>query len=206
MQVKPATWHRRIAAQTLDLCILGLVLVLVARVLPEGPPPADSMAFFTEQDFINYFTLVVAALLLTILAFQISTVTRATPGQRLLNLRLSTLGGLAPSHKQVNIRLLTAIRNLLLIMLPGPVIALVVGVSVAAVLNIPFTTTDKILLRLEIPQTIRYTIHGLSFLALVAAVWLIAVRPALAYLERAHGGLTSLDMESGTTHVYRGDA
>jgi hypothetical protein len=206
MQVKPATWHRRIAAQTLDLCLLGLALVLLAPLLPEGPPPADSMAFFTGQDFINYFTLVAAALLLTVLAFQIAKVTRATPGQRLLSLRLTTLGGLAPSHKQVNIRLMTAIRNLLLIMLPGPIIALLVGASVAAVLNIPFTTTDKLLLKLEIPQSIRYAIHGVSFLALLAAVWAIAFRPTLAYFERAQGGLTGLDVKSGTTHVYRGDA
>jgi hypothetical protein len=206
MQIKPASWHRRIAAQAIDLCLLALVLYLAARILPEGPPPADSMAFFTGQDFINYFILVALALLLTTAAFQIMKAIHATPGQRMLNLQLKTLGGQAPNHKQVNTRLITALRNILLIMLPGPIIALVVGTSVAAVLNIPFTTTDKLLLKMEIPQTIRYAIHGISFVALLAAVWAVAVRPALAYFERSRGGLTGLDVKSGTTHVYRSDA
>jgi hypothetical protein len=205
MKVKPANWHRRIAAQALDLFLLGLVLVLIARVLPDGPPPADSMAFFTGQDFINYFSLVAFALAITVAVFQVVKVTKATPGQRILSLRLTTLDALEPSNKQVNIRLITAIRNILIIMLPGPIIALIVGASVASLLNIPFTTTDKVLLKLEIPQAVRYTIHGVSFLALFAAVWAIAVRPAITYFERANGGLTGLDVKSGTTHVRRND-
>ncbi len=206
MQAKPATWHRRIVAQTLDLCLLGLVLALFAQVLPDGPPPADSMAFFTKQDFINYFILVAVALLLTVAAFQLVAATQATPGQRLLNLQLVTLDGQRPSRKQVNTRQKTALINMLLIMLPGPVIALVVGFTVAAMLNIPFTTTDKVLLKLEIPQGIRYAIHAVSFLALLAGVWAIAVRPTITYFERAHGGLTGLDERSGTVHVRLGDA
>ncbi|KNZ33417.1 MAG: hypothetical protein AD742_05780 [Methylibium sp. NZG] len=91
-------------------------------------------------------------------------------------------------------------------MLPGPVIALIVGASVAAVLNIPFTTTDKLLLKLEIPAGVRYAIHGLSFLALFAAVWAIAIRPAIHYFKNAHGGLTKLDLKSGTAHVIANDA
>jgi uncharacterized membrane protein YozB (DUF420 family) len=91
-------------------------------------------------------------------------------------------------------------------MLPGPIIALIVGVTVAVLLNTPFTTTDKLLLQLEISKDIRYTIHGLSFLALIAAIWAIAVRPAIRYFEKAHGGLTKLDMKSGTTHVLANKA
>jgi len=56
-------------------------------------------------------------------------------------------------------------------------------------------------LQLEIPKGIRYTIHGLSFMALSVALWAIAVRPAIRYFEHAHGGLTMLDRKSGTTHV-----
>jgi hypothetical protein len=61
-----------------------------------------------------------------------------------------------------------------------------------------------VLLQLELPQGIRYAIHGVSFLALLAATWAIAIRPAVAYFERANGGLTGLDVRSRTTHVHLG--
>ena len=160
------------------------------------------MAFFTPPDFINYFTLVALALLLTFIAFQMVKLTRATPGQQLLRLQLTTLDGAVPRSEQVGVRRRTALRNILLIMLPGPLIALAVGSAVAVVLNIPFSTTDKLLLQLEIPKGIRYTIHGLSFMVLFAAVWTIAIRPAIRYFETARGGLTQLDIRSGTTHVH----
>jgi hypothetical protein len=206
MKVKPSTWHRRIAAQAIDISLLGTVLYFIARLLPDGPPPADSMSFFTKQDFINYFILVLFAVIVTTVAFQLVKAWHATPGQYLLRMTLTTLDGDVPSPDQVNTRLRTALVNLLLIMLPGPIIALVVGVTAAALLNIPFTTADKALLKLEIPQAIRYSIHGVSFAALAAAIWAIAVRPQLAYFERANAGLTALDIKSGTTHVRRSDA
>ncbi len=201
MNVKPAHWSLRIAAQCLDLALLAALLRLVAEFLPAGPPPGDSMAFFTPQDFINYFTLVALALLLTFIAFQIVKVTRATPGQKLLRLQLSSLNGTPPLPKQVNVRHRTAQLNMIFIMLPGPLIALAIGGAVAVKLNIPFSTADQLLMQLEIPKAIRYTIHGLSFLALFAAIWAIAIQPAIRYFERAHGGLTKLDIKSGTTHV-----
>jgi RDD family len=139
MPVKPATWRRRILAQTADLSLMGMALVLVARVLPDGPPPADAMAFFTQQDFINYFSLVTLALALTVAVFQSVVVTHATPGQYLLKLRLVTLDGQKPSREHVNTRQTRALINMLLILLPGPVIALIVGATAAALLNIPFT-------------------------------------------------------------------
>ena len=206
MSVQPATWNRRITAQLLDLGLLAAVLVLVARILPEAPPPVDLMAFFSLQDFINYFTLVAVALMLVFVAFRSVQSTRATPGQKLLNLQLIALDGSVPQREQVNVRRSTAIRNMLLIMLPGPIIALIIGATVAVALNIQFTTTDKLLLQLEIPKGIRYTIHGLSFLTLSVAVWAIAIRPAILHFERAHGGLTMLDKKSGTTHVFTNDA
>lgn len=164
------------------------------------------MAFFTGQDFTNYFTLVVVALLATLAVFHAVRFTRATPGQKLLGLQLVALDGRAPQPEQVNVRRNTALRNMLLIMLPGPIIALIVGGTAAAVLDIPFTTTDKLLLKLEIPKSIRYTIHGLSFLALVAAFWAVAVRPAIHYFEKSQRGLTKLDSKSSTTHVVANDA
>jgi uncharacterized RDD family membrane protein YckC len=206
MNVTPAAWNRRVTAQLLDLGLLAALLTLIAKVLPYGPPPVRSMSFFTVQDFIIYFTLVAAAILLTFFAFQSVKVTKATPGQKLLKLRLTALDGKAPRPEQVNVRRSAAFRNILLIMLPGPIIALIVGVTVAVLLNAPFTTTDKLLLQLEIPKGIRYMIHGLSFLALIAATWTIAIRPAIRYFEKSHGGLTKLDMKSGTTHVLANKA
>jgi ABC-type uncharacterized transport system permease subunit len=206
MKIKPATWARRLMAQILDLGILGLLLILLARQLPEGPPPADSMAFFTKQDFINYFLLVAVALALTIVAFQFMKATRATPGQMLLQLQLTALDGTEPTSAQIDTRLRTALMNILLIMLPGPIIALVVGGSVAAVLDVPFATTDKLLMKLEIPAGIRYAIHSVSFLALLAAIWAVTIRPVMAYFENLNNGLTRLDLKSGTSHVRTDDA
>ena len=205
MRVTPATWHRRIAAQTADLGLLAASLYLIAQLLPEGPPPADAMAFFTLQDFINYFALVAAAVLLVLATFQVVKVSFATPAQRLFRLRLTTLEGDIPTTKQVNARSRTALKNILLIMLPGPLIALFVGSVVAIILEVPFTTTDKVLVDLEIPQNIRYGIHALSFAALLAAVWYVALGPAIRYFERNSNGLTRLDAKTGTTHV-RDDA
>jgi len=206
MNVTPATWNRRITAQLLDLSLLAALLTLIAKVLPYGPPPVRSMLFFTVQDFIFYFTLVAAAILLIFFAFQSVKVTKATPGQKLLQLQLTTLDGKAPQSEQVNIRRSAAFQNILLIMLPGPIIALIVGVTVAVLLKTPFTTTDQLLLQLDIPKGIRYTIHGLSFLALIAATWAIAIRPAIRYFEKSQSGLTKLDMKSGTTHVLANSA
>jgi hypothetical protein len=206
MNVTPAAWNRRITAQLLDLGLLAALLTLIAKVLPYGPPPVRSMFFFTVQDFIFYFTLVAAAILLIFFAFQSVKVTKATPGQKLLKLQLTALDGKAPQPEQVNVRRSAAYLNILLIMLPGPIIALIVGVAVALLLKTPFTTTDKLLLQLDIPKGIRYTIHGLSFLVLIAATWAIAIRPAIRYFEKAHGGLTKLDMKSGTTHVLANKA
>ena len=77
------------------------------------------MFFFTVQDFIVYFTLVAAAILLIFFAFQSVKVTKATPGQKLLKLRLTALDGKPPQPEQVNIRRSAAFRNILLIMPPG---------------------------------------------------------------------------------------
>ncbi len=85
MNVTPAPWYRRITAQLLDLSLLAALLTLIAQVLPNGPPPARSMFFFTVQDFIIYFTLVAVAIVLIFFAFQSVKVTKATPGQKLLN-------------------------------------------------------------------------------------------------------------------------
>lgn len=206
MNVTPATWNRRIAAQFLDLSLLAALLTLLAQVLPNGPPTVRSMSFFIVQDFINYFTLVAVAIVLTFVAFQSVKATKATPGQKLLKLQLTSLDGKAPQPEQVNVRRSVAFRNILLIMLPGPIIALIVGVTVAVLLKTPFTTTDQLLLQLDIPKGIRYTIHGLSFLALMAATWAIALRPAMRYFENSQGGLTKLDMKSGATHVLANKA
>ena len=119
MNVTPAAWNRRITAQLLDLGLLAALLTLIAKVLPYGPPPVRSMSFFTVQDFIIYFTLVAVAILLTFFAFQSVKVTKATPGQKLLKLRLTALDGKAPQPEQANVRRSAAFRNILLIMPPG---------------------------------------------------------------------------------------
>jgi len=55
-----ASFLRRATAHLIDMALIILALTLLGLFLPVSPPPVDAMAFYTEQDFKNYFTLVTA--------------------------------------------------------------------------------------------------------------------------------------------------
>jgi uncharacterized RDD family membrane protein YckC len=202
--LQPCRWQRRFAAFLIDLVLLGAALALIGHTLPVSPPPTQAMAFYGRQDFVNYFTLVVWALVLTSLAFAAAacTVSGATPGQRLLGLRLVSLkGGGRVTTKVWAARWAAAMVRMLLITVPGPVIALIVGLIAGAVLSLPFQTTDAMLRAAAMPPAARWALHGLSFAALLVALWRLAVGPFIAWLERQEAGLTMLDRATNSTYV-----
>jgi hypothetical protein len=208
LAVNPADWYQRFAAMLIDLALHAAIARAVAYYLPEGPPPVDAMAFFTAQDFYNYFALVGIAFFATTVGFALVAVPaiRGTPGQVVLGLRLCSLSGGEPLPSQIKRRWLSALGNVALLAVPGPLIALLVGEGAASILEVPFTTTDRVLVVSGMPSLFRYSIHALSFAALFAALWYVVVHPAMKWRERSTRGLTLLDELSNSTHVKRSAA
>ena len=201
--IQPATWERRLCGLVFDYALLAASLAAIGYLLPEGPPPADAMAFFSAQDFIKYFVLVGAALAITAVAFQLVPWLEATPGQRMVGLRLVSLDGSRPTKQQVSRRKKKALLYIAIIMLPGPLLALLVAAVAAAILGEPLSTADRDLRSLGLPDAVRLSIHGLSFIALAAAVWVGVIRPNFRAKEREARGLTRLDHVTHSTHTRR---
>lgn len=205
--VHPASWRQRTVALVLDLLLLGAVLYAVGQTLPGGGPPADPMSFFTDQQFRNYFVLVGLAVVLTAASFLLVAWprVRGTPGQYLVGLELVTLSGERPTWGQILARMTGAVVRILILALPGPIIALVIGMMVAGLLHAPFTTTDQLLIDAGVPAAWRLGLHSLSFIALAAGLWVVVGRPLFRALEHFADGLTLLDLTTRTTHVRRGE-
>ncbi|MBL8328637.1 MAG: RDD family protein [Rubrivivax sp.] len=195
---------RRLIALVLDLFLLALVLVAVSRSLPEGPPPVDAMAFFSAQDFKNYFTLVVICLLLS--AVRVLPAPRSdrtlSPGDWLMHLKLVRLDWLRPTPIDRLKRWARGLVPLLLVLVPGPLISLSLGWLLAHHTHGAFTTPDDLMTRAGLPGWLRYTLHGLSFAALGAAVLHLVFMPVARRISRSdQHNLTNLDKRSGTTHA-----
>lgn len=208
MQSPPAfaaTRFRRFVAFMLNATILLVLLVAFARILPEAPPPANAMAFYSPQDFKNYFSLVAAALLLVTLgcAAIFLPILRATPGALLAGLQLVTFDSGPPSLPQVTRRWWSAVLSVAVLAVPGPLVALAVGVFLSMTFDLAFSTTDDILRRLQTPDLLRMSIHGLSFTLLGAALWWIAVRPAIRMLRSPGPYVSDIDRITSTTYVPR---
>ncbi|MEM6638591.1 MAG: RDD family protein [Pseudomonadota bacterium] len=202
--ITPAGWPRRLAALFCDYALLGIALWLISTQQPSGPPPADAMSFYTAQDFKNYFSLVGYALCLCSLAFLlVLTPLRSTLGQALFRLRLVALDGNDVTIRHVTHRWRVALATLIFIMVPGPVIALLIGAVTAAILSVPFSTSDAVLRQAGIPDALRLAAHGLSFLALILALWHGLIRRYLLVHKHRSAGLTRLDRRSESTHVAR---
>ncbi len=166
------------------------------------------MAFYSAQDFRNYLTLVSLAFAYTTIAFILVVVPsiNATPGQFALGLRLVTFTGNRPSPKQVLWRWLRAMGGIALLVLPGPLIALTIGVTAAFFLNAAFTTTEQLLISAGLPIALRYALHSLSFLALAWALYMVAIRPLVSSISHRGNLPTAFDQFSQTTHVLRAKA
>lgn len=203
--VDPAPRTLRVLSACVDLALLALSLVLVYNLLPVVPPPADAMAFYTEQDFRNYLSLIAMTFVNATAGFACMAVPglQATPGQFAVGLRVVTFEGKPPSIGQIAARWIRAIGFIALLAIPGPLVAVLIGVVVAGSLGTAFTTTDRLLLSSGIPDTLRLVLHGLSFFALGLALVYMAKRLVNFTIVRQGSTLTSSDKRSLTTVVRR---
>ena len=161
--VDPATRSRRALSACIDLALLAVSLVLVSRLLPVSPPPVDSMAFYTEQDFRNYLAIVAFAFLNSTIGFVLVAIpgVSGTPGQLALGLEIVNFEGKTPSIRQVAGRWIRAMALIALLAIPGPLIALIIGVVAAGLLHTAFTTTDQMLVRSGVSDAVRLGLHSL---------------------------------------------
>jgi len=170
--IQTAPFTRRATAHLCDLALLTIVLTVIGLLLPVAPPPMDSMSFYSGQDFRNYFTLVAIGLSISMVLFLVLILgwAKSTPGMWLTGLAYSGLDGKPPSASSYRRRLIRGLFYTLLILLPGPVIALLVAFLSHAVFSVPFTTAADMLDKLGIPSMAQLAIHSLSFLALFVAL------------------------------------
>ncbi len=199
-----ASRMQRAIAVILDSGILVVSLCLITQFLPAAPP-ATGMALYSAQDFRNYWTLVSAAFVLTSICYAALGIglMRAPLGHLLMGMKLVNLDGTHPSPRQVFRRWLSAMKVIALLAIPGPLIALVLGILVAGAINVAFSTTDLVLRQLGIPDSLRYALHSISFIALAWAVWLTMLRPMWRLMTSSGPYLSSLDKASSTTYFSR---
>jgi len=160
---------RRVTAHLIDLVLIVFVLAIFSLFLPVAPPPLDAMAFYVEQDFKNYFTLVGAwvAIATIVYLLAMSGAIYSTPGMRLVGLRYMGLDGSNPTPLGIGKRFIGAILYSLVVLLPGPVIALLVAVMTHTIFSTPLTTAAKMLDKVGVPDLAQLAIHSLSFIALL---------------------------------------
>ena len=203
--VKPAPPSRRALSACIDLVLLAVSLVFVYQLLPVSPPPVDSMAFYTEQDFRNYLSIVVLTFLNATVGFVLVAIPglSGTPGQLALGLKLVNFEGKTPSLRQVAGRWMRAMAPIALLAIPGPLVALIVGVVVASLLHTAFTSTDLLLVRAGVSGVVSLGLHGLSFVALGLAIAYM-IRSLWNFMTVRKGDvLTTTDQSTFTTVVRR---
>jgi len=202
---KVAPFSRRAIAHICDLFLVATILILVAQFLPVSPPPADAMAFYTAQDFKNYFTLVGVAIFIasTMYLSLILGLVHATPGMLLARLEYSGLNGEPASVGSYWKRLLRGLIYTLAIFFPGPLIALIVVIISYHVFNATVTTAAEMLDVLGVPSYVQFAIHALSFIALF--IGLIYVIKQLNHRSKKTVELKPswFDMKSGSTIVVK---
>jgi len=208
MNSKPliiAPFLRRATAHVVDLILIVFLLTIFSLFLPVAPPPVDSMAFYGEQDFKNYFTLVGAWIAIATIVYLLamSGAIYSTPGMRLAGLRYKGLDGSNPTSLSIGKRFIGAILYSLVVLLPGPVIALLVAVMTHAIFSTPLTTAAKMLDKVGVPDLAQLAIHSLSFIALF--IGLIYVYKQISHKSENTDDLTPswYDKKCGCTIALR---
>jgi len=200
-----APFVRRAIAHFIDLALIILVLSLLGLFLPVAPPPVDAMAFYSEQDFKNYFTLVAAWFVIATCIYLLAMfrVISCTPGMWLTGLRYVGLDGGAPTPISIGKRFIGALLYSLLILLPGPIIAVVVAMLTHAIFRTPLTTAAKMLDEIGVPDLAQLAIHSLSFMALFVGI--IYVFKQLSHKDKGSSELTPswYDRKCGCTIVVK---
>ncbi|MEM9289420.1 MAG: RDD family protein [Pseudomonadota bacterium] len=189
---------RRLFAGIIDAFFVLFVLIGLSTLLPNRPP-VDAMAFYSGQDFINYFVLAGCGVVLsyTYTYFAFSTGIGGTLGTMLMRLKLVCLNDGAPTHNALSIRprAKRAALIALLIFIPGPILALFVAAIGSSILGSAFMTADAALVQLGINERLTWLIHSMSFILLIAAfLWTIV--PQKSFARR--GNLTPLDERTQT--------
>jgi len=200
-----ASFPRRATAHLIDLALIIFILTVFSHFLPVAPPPVDAMAFYTDQDFYNYFTLVGMwlGIATTVYLLAMSGVIYSTPGMRIAGLRYMGLAGSNPTSISIGKRFVGAILYSLIVLLPGPIIALFVVFITHALFNIPVTTAAKMLDVIGVPDLAQLAIHSLSFIALFVGLAYVYKRLYHKGSETANLSPSWYDKLCGCTIVVR---
>ena len=200
--IQPAAMLARVTANSIDTIIPVSILYFISTLQKDSPPPTG-MSFYTAQQFENYFMLVVAALLLVCLNGLMMLVgKKRTVGQHILGLSLVTLDGGPATRNQIIRRVLKTLGAVLFICIPGPIIALVIAIIVGALFSVPFSTADQMIIDAGISDTVRYILHGTSYVALLAATWFVFAMPLIRVLVGLKDGLTGRDRATHSTYIF----
>jgi uncharacterized RDD family membrane protein YckC len=199
----PAPHWRVWLSRLVDTTLVVALIVSAAQFLPTGAPPADAMSFYSQQQFNNYFTMVAwAVLAVAILAALGFSPLQGTPGDRVAGIRLASLDGTPLQREQIFRRFICNVAAVLLICLPGPLLALVVMLSAGALLKAPVSTADAALIAAGAPNWLRLGIHALSFVALGLALWHFVFKDFTLRRMRSTEP-TTRDVSSKTIYVLR---
>jgi uncharacterized RDD family membrane protein YckC len=199
----PAPHWRVWLSRLVDTALAVAMIAVAAQFLPTGAPPAGPMSFYSQQQFNNYFTMIAWAVLATaILSVLCLSPLRGTPGDLVAGIRLASLNGTPLQLGQVSRRFVYNFAAVLLICLPGPLLALVVMLSAGALLQAPVATADAALIAAGAPDWLRLGIHGLSFVALGLALWHYVFKEFTLRRMRSTEP-TRRDVSSKTLYVLR---
>lgn len=136
----PSFWKKLSAAWIDFVLLVGAYLVLGFLsehiFLEDAYPPATGMQLYSEREFAVYWFFVRWSMILTFLYLLVSyKVFGGTVGQKLLRLQLldKSMGPL--SNKNILLRIFVVLTVLILLMVPGPVVALMFLILGAELLN-----------------------------------------------------------------------
>ena len=200
--IQPASMGARVAANSIDSIIAVSILYFISTLQKDSPPPTG-MSFYTAQQFENYFMMVLAALVLVCVnGLMMVAGKKRTIGQHILGLSLVTLEGEPATRKPIIMRVLKTLGAVLFICIPGPIIALAIALIVGGLFSVPFSTGDQMIIDAGISDAVRYLLHGISYLALLAATWFVFAKPLIQVLVGLKDGLTSRDRATHSTYIF----
>ena len=189
-------------ANTIDT-IFALVIIYTISTLQKDSPPPTGMSFYTQQQFENYFALVLVACSIVLLngLLMLYSPFKKTIGQLVLNLQLVSLNGETATTKQIVSRIIRTLGSVLFICIPGPIIALFIALVIGGIFSVPFSTGDQMIVDAGISDPIRYILHAISYLALFVATWMVIIKPLIKVLLGLKDGITSRDRATQSTYV-----
>jgi len=135
------TFWRRASAAWLDFILLLCAYMVLGFIserlfLEDAYPPASGMDLYSARDFAVYWFFVRWILFLTAAYLLVSyKVFGATLGQTIAQIRVRHSSGEALSNKNIFLRVAIVLFMLILVMVPGPVVAILFLIIGSAILN-----------------------------------------------------------------------